>query len=128
LTTTETQTIKPVPEADSIQDVMHPTGFRILVRILMPEELSKSLIEMPQDIRDREWFAQTKAEVMELGPDAYLDERKFPHGPYCKQGDCIVMRSYSGTRFMVRGHLYALINDDTVCGVVHGDPGEVSRA
>jgi co-chaperonin GroES (HSP10) len=120
--------IKPVPEADSIQDVMHPTGFRILVRVLMPEEESKSLIEMPQEIRDREWFAQMKGEVMELGPQAYRDDRKFPTGPWCKRGDCIIMRPYTGTRFMVRGHLYALVNDDSICGVVVGDPGEVSRA
>ena len=94
----------------------------------MPEEKSKSLIEMPAEVRDREWAAEVRGEVMELGPDAYRDPQKFPTGPWCKQGDCVIMRSYSGTRFTIRGHLYALINDDTVAGVVEGDPGEVSRA
>src|SRR5215467_560252 len=102
---------------DQLGGTMHPAGYRILVQILPPEEYLKrwqdSNLVMPDETRDREWAAQIWAVVIELGPEAYKDERKF-RGEWCQPGDQIMMRPYSGTRFMVRGHLYALINDDTV--------------
>ena len=122
--------VAPIPEADKIEGVLRPSGYRILVRILTPEETmrrwSDAGLGMPEEIRDREMAAQLWAEVIELGPDAYRDEKRFPNGSWCKAGEVIMMRPYSGTRFMVRGVLYALINDDTVQGVVF-KLGELER-
>ena len=123
----------PVPRVepdDTIQGLMHPAGYRILVQIVPPEQSLKrwrdSNLVMPDETRDREWAAQHWGIVIELGPEAYADKARFKQ-PWCQPGDSIMMRPYSGTRFMVRGHLYALINDDTVQAVVK-DPGEVERA
>ena len=63
--------------------------------------------------------------VMALGPDSYQDKKRFPHGPYCKKGDFIVMRAYSGTRFLVHGNEFRLINDDSVEAVVEDPRGIV---
>jgi co-chaperonin GroES (HSP10) len=119
-----------IDEDDRIDQTLHPTGFRILVQILPPEEYLKrwqnSNLVMPDEVRDREWQAQLWAYVIELGPEAYKDEKRFQK-PWCQPGDCIIMRPYAGTRFMVRKQLYALINDDTVLAVVT-DPGEIERA
>ena len=52
--------------------------------------------------------------VMKMGADAYQDEKRFPNGPYCNEGDWVLMRSYSGTRFKVHGKEFRLINDDSV--------------
>lgn len=124
--------VKPaIGEDDRIDQTLHPTGFRILVQILPPEEYLKrwqdSNLVMPDEVRAREQQAQLWAFVIEMGPEAYKDKKRFPGKPWCKVGDCIIMRPYSGTRFMVRNHLYALINDDTVLAVVT-DPGEIERA
>jgi co-chaperonin GroES (HSP10) len=124
--------VPAIAEDDQIGGVLHPTGFRILVQILPPEEYLKrwqdSSLVMPDEVRDREWAAQLWALVIELGPEAYQDEQRFPQGrPWCAEGDCIIMRPYTGTRFMVRGGLYALVNDDSVLAVVT-DPSEVERA
>ena len=120
-----------VPESNRIEGVLKPVGYRILVHILPKEETAKRFKEsglvMPEETHDRELMAQTWAEVLDMGDDAYRDDMKFPTGPWCKRGDRIFMRPYSGTRFVVRGELYALINDDTVQGVVTGDPGEIER-
>jgi co-chaperonin GroES (HSP10) len=114
---------------DRIDDILNPAGYHILVRILPPEKSLKrwqnSNLVMPDETRDREWLAQLWALVIKLGPDAYQDERRF-QSRWCKAGDHILMRPYVGTRFMVRGALYALINDDTVLAVVT-DPGELER-
>jgi co-chaperonin GroES (HSP10) len=65
--------------------------------------------------------------VVSMGPDAYSDDKKFPTGPWCKEGDFVMFRSYSGTRFKVMGEEFRLINDDTVEAVVD-DPRGYSRA
>jgi co-chaperonin GroES (HSP10) len=64
--------------------------------------------------------------VIAMGKAAYKDADKFPDGPYCKEGDFVIFRSYSGTRFKLRGEEFRLINDDTVEAVVD-DPREYTR-
>ena len=64
--------------------------------------------------------------VMKLGPDAYSDSSRFPSGAYCGEGDWVLMRSYSGTRFMVHGKEFRLINDDSVEAVVE-DPRGITK-
>ena len=60
-----------------------------------------------------------------MGDDCYKDEKRFPNGHYCKKGDWIIMRSYSGTRFKVHGKEFRLINDDSVEAVVEDPRGIV---
>lgn len=122
---------KAVPEDQKITGTLVPTGFRILLQILPPtddEEKWHDLLYLPAESRDREWHAQLWGLVIDLGPDAYKDKTRFPNGPWCKTGDTVMLRPYSGTRFRVEENLYALINDDTVCAVVTGDPGVIERA
>lgn len=127
----ESMATSVVPEADKIEGVLAPAGYRVLVEVLPPEDTMQrwkdSRLHMPDETREREQAAQLWARVIALGPDAYKDEKRFPTGAWCKPGDAIVIRPYVGTRFMVRGRLYALINDDTVQAVVSGDPGEIER-
>lgn len=119
----------PVLEDDPIEGLVKPAGYRILVEIQPPDKKrwKEAQLEMPQEMREREWQAQMYGVVMELGPEAYQDKNRFPGEGWCKKGDHILIRPYVGTRFMVRGNLYALINDDTVLGIVQGDPGEIER-
>jgi co-chaperonin GroES (HSP10) len=63
--------------------------------------------------------------VLKMGPDAYADAQRFPSGAYCKEGDWVLMRSYSGTRFSVHGKEFRLINDDSVEAVVEDPRGIV---
>ena len=59
--------------------------------------------------------------------EAYKDQDKFPNGPYCKEGDWVIFRSYSGTRFKVENQEFRIINDDTVEAVVE-DPRGVKKS
>jgi co-chaperonin GroES (HSP10) len=65
--------------------------------------------------------------VLKLGVDAYKDEKRFPSGPYCKEGDWVIFRAYSGTRVKIHDKEFRLINDDTVEAVVE-DPRGIERA
>ncbi|PWT73761.1 MAG: hypothetical protein C5B60_07775 [Chloroflexi bacterium] len=119
-----------IAKDDRIDQIMHPAGYRILVQILPPEKSLRrwreSNLQMPDETRDREWAAQHWGTVIELGPEAYADEKRFRR-PWCQPGDHIMMRPYSGMRFFMRGQLYALINDDTVQAIIT-DPAEIERA
>jgi len=65
--------------------------------------------------------------VVKLGPDAYKDEKRFPNGPSCKEGDFIIVRPNSGTRLKIHGREFRIINDDSVEATVE-DPRGIIRA
>lgn len=129
----QTPPAPPVEDDDKIDHLLEPAGFRILVEILPVEETLRrwkdSKLTMTAETREREWQAQVWAKVLRIGRLAFRDRKRFGfwRRPWCKPGDHIMMRPYSGTRFVMRGHLYALINDDTVQAVV-GDVSELERA
>ncbi len=65
--------------------------------------------------------------VMDMGEQAYSDEERFPTGAWCKQGDYVMFRANTGTRFMVNGLEYRLMNDDSIEAVI-ADPAGIKRA
>lgn len=95
-----------------------PMGYRILIALPEVQEKTAGGIIRPDELRKREETASILGLVVELGPDCYNDPDRFPNGAYCKAGDWVIFRSYSGTRFKIKGREYRLINDDTVEGVV----------
>ena len=112
-------------------ELPEPSGYRILIAIPKKEETFKdSKIIIAETERRKEEIASIVGLVVKLGPQAYADPDKFPDGPWCKEGDFIIMRSYSGTRFKITtpdgDQEFRLINDDTVEAVV-ADPRVVTR-
>ena len=104
-----------------------PTRYKILITLPDPEEKTEGgIIKATQTLREEE-IGSIVGMVLELGPDCYKDPSRFPTGPYCKEGDWVMMRSYSGTRFKLEGKEFRLINDDSVEAVVK-DPRGVVKA
>jgi co-chaperonin GroES (HSP10) len=64
--------------------------------------------------------------VVSLGPDCYADKARFPSGAWCKQGDFILVKPYAGSRLVIHGREFRMINDDSVEGVVD-DPRGIKR-
>ena len=64
--------------------------------------------------------------VIKMGPDAFKDEKRFPSGPSCKEGDFVIVRPNTGTRMKIHGREFRIINDDSVEAVVQ-DPRGISR-
>jgi len=104
-----------------------PTGYKLLIKPLEVREKTESGIYMPDALKQAEQTASVIGFVVKAGPDAYKDTDKFPNGPYCKEGDFVIFRSYSGTRFKIEKQEFRLINDDTVEAVVD-DPRGYTRA
>ena len=121
----------PAPEAtdeEKARQLPDPTGWKILCAVPDVEETfeNSAIIKAGQFMKQEE-HATTVLFVMRVGPDAYADKAKFPNGPWCKAGDFVLVRTYSGTRFKIFGKEFRLINDDQVDAVVQ-DPRGLTRA
>ena len=105
-----------------------PSGYRILCAVPEAErefEGDVGLIKSDETIRIEETLT-TVLFVVELGPDCYKAEKRFPTGPWCKKGDFVLIRPHSGSRLVIHGREFRIINDDSVEGVVD-DPRGIKR-
>lgn len=104
-----------------------PVGYKILIAVPELNAKTDGGVYMPDSLKQAEETASIIGYVLKVGSVAYSDPERFPSGPWCKEGDFIIFRSYSGTRFKVMGKEFRIINDDTVEAVVE-DPRGYSRA
>jgi len=107
-----------------------PTGFHILCGLPdISDKIDGTELDLirPSQYAEREQHATTVLFVLKVGPEAYADKTKFPSGPWCKPGDFVLTRTYSGTRLKIFGKEFRIINDDQVDAVVQ-DPRGISRA
>lgn len=103
-----------------------PSGYRILCAIPeIEKEYESGILKSDKTLHDEE-ILTTVLFVVALGPDCYKDPTRFPTGPWCKQGDFILIRPNSGTRLSIHGKEFRIINDDSVEGVVE-DPRGIKR-
>jgi co-chaperonin GroES (HSP10) len=103
-----------------------PTGYRILCAIPESEkEFDNGLAKADETMRNEETLT-TVLFVIDLGPDCYVDKAKFPTGPWCNKGDFVLVRPHAGTRLVIHGREFRIINDDSVEGVV-SDPRGIRR-
>ena len=113
-------------EEKTASQLPKPTGYKLLIALPNPEEKTEGGIIKASQTLEAEEIGSIVGFVIAMGPDAYKSTDRFPTGPYCKEGDWIMMRSYSGTRFKVHGKEFRLINDDSVEAVVE-DPRVVAK-
>ena len=121
----EVSTIPDSPERKAKQ-VPDPSGYRILCGIPNIEETYDGGILKSDMTIQHEELLTTVLFVMKMGPDCYKDKERFPSGPWCKEGDFILVRPHAGTRLKIHGQEFRIINDDSVEGVVE-DPRGISR-
>lgn len=114
-------------DEDKARQLPDPSGYRILCAIPeVEQEYESGIIKADTTINYEEKLA-TVLFVVSLGPDCYLDKDRYPTGPWCKQGDFVIVRPNSGTRLLIHGREFRLINDDSVESVVQ-DPRGIKRA
>ena len=114
-------------EPEKAHQLPKPSGYKILIALPEPEEKTEGGILKAKQTMDLEEIGSICGFVLAVGPDAYKDKKRFPNGAYCKEGDFILMRSYSGTRFKIHGKEFRLINDDSVEAVID-DPRGIIKA
>jgi len=120
-------TVLPQTAEEKARQVPDPSGYRILCGIPQIDDTYESGIVKADTTMHYEELLTTVLFVMKMGPDCYKDEKRFPSGPWCKNGDFILVRPHAGTRLKIHGVEFRIINDDSVEGVVQ-DPRGISRA
>lgn len=112
---------------DKAKQLPRPSGYRILCAIpeIDKEFEEGGLVKADITIRNEELLT-TVLFVVDLGPDCYKDEKRFPSGPWCKQGDFVLVRPHAGSRLVIHGREFRIINDDSIEGVVD-DPRGIKR-
>ena len=127
--------IQPIdqPDSDAVDDqkarqLPVPTGWKLLCIVPdVSDTFDNSDIVKADAYMKSEEHGTTVLFVLSVGIDAYKDPVKFPNGAWCKAGDFVLVRTYSGTRFKMFGKEMRLINDDQVDAVCE-DPRGLTRA
>ena len=111
---------------EKAKQLPQPTGYKILCAIPdIEDEYESGLVKAEATIRHEELLT-TVLFVVALGPDCYKDRAKFPTGAWCKVGDFVLTRPHAGSRLVIHGKEFRMINDDSVEGTVQ-DPRGIKR-
>jgi len=118
---------KTQQEAAKAKLLPEPKGYRILCAVPHVEEECEGGLIKAEDTKRGEEQTTVVLFVVKLGDLCYKDKDRFPTGPWCKEGDFVLTRPYAGTRVVIHGREFRIINDDTVEAVVE-DPRGIRRA
>jgi len=94
---------------------LQPVGCAVLIEPYVPERRG-GLIEIPQNVQGRMAMVDNRATVIEVGVNAWQDERT----PRAAAGDKVLVTSYAGFMAMgpKDGKQYRLVNDrDIFCRI-----------
>lgn len=119
-------TVLPQTPEEKARQLPQPSGYRILCAIPEIENTYESGLVKADITLQHEELLTTVLFVVKMGPDCFKDATRFPSGPWCKEGDFILVRPHAGTRLKIHGQEFRIINDDSVEGVVQ-DPRGISR-
>jgi hypothetical protein len=114
------------PADDKASQLPKPSGYHILCAIPEVDKMYDSGLAKAGETMHIEEVLTTVLFVVEMGPDCYKDPNKFPSGAWCKKGDFVLVRPNSGSRLVIHGREFRMINDDTVEGTVD-DPRGIKR-
>lgn len=126
LIASNSDTVVPQTADEKASQLPRPSGYRILCAIPEVEkEYESGLLKADQTLHHEEVLT-TVLFVVKKGPDCYKDKDRFPTGDWCQEGDFILVRPNAGTRLVIHGKEFRIINDDSVEGTVD-DPRGIKR-
>lgn len=128
----EAREAAPVEQSDEekAKQIPKPAGWKILCAVPqldIGEKFEGSTLYRPAVDTYQEAQATVVLFVIALGADAYADKARYPSGPWCKEGDFVIVRQYSGTFVRIRGKDFRFLNEDQIEGTIE-DPRGVVRA
>ena len=115
------------PSKTNLDKLPNPTGWRLLVMPFQVKEETKGGIIIAQETLDRARAAVQVGYVLKLGPLCYVDEERYPTGPWCKEKDWVIFARYAGSRMEIEGGEIRMLNDDEVLGTID-DPKDLIHA
>jgi len=89
---------------------LHPVGHAVLVKMYEPE-IEKSIIAIPETVRQSTKMVETRAIVVEIGPNAWKGEP-----PRVAVGEKVMISKFAGVNAQgpLDKQLYRVVNDNDI--------------
>ena len=114
------QTIPKSPEGvkNYINILPKPVGYRMLVRPWSGEKKTKGGILITESTQETIEMTTVVGLVILMGDLCYKDEKKFPNGAWCKEGQFVIYGRYAGSRFKTKYGEHRILNDDEIIATI----------
>ena len=115
---------KAEKEKKEVEKIPTPCGFRIVLFPLKLDSKTSAGIHLTDDTVEQAQITTNICKVLRVGSEAYKDKDRFPTGPWCKEGDWVLITKYAGSRIRIEGGELRIINDDEILAVLD-DPRDI---
>ena len=114
------QSIPTSPEGvkSYINILPKPVGYRMLIRPWSGEKKTKGGILLSDTTHEMIEMTTVVGLVIMMGELCYKDEKKFPGGPWCKEGQFVIYGRYAGSRFKTKYGEHRILNDDEIIATI----------
>ena len=103
---------------DYISILPKPVGYRMLIRPWSGEKKTKGGILLSDTTHEMIEMTTVVGLVIMMGELCYKDEKKFPKGPWCKEGQFVIYGRYAGSRFKTKYGEHRILNDDEIIATI----------
>ena len=117
----------PEKQKKELEKVPQPTGWRMVLYPLKLESKTSGGLHLTDDTVEQSQIATNVCKVLKMGPSCYKDETRFPDGPWCKEGNWVLITRYAGSRIKIDGGELRIVNDDEILAVID-DPRDILPA
>ena len=117
----------PEKQKKELEKVPTPTGFRMVLYPLKLESKTSGGLHLTDDTVEQSQIATNVCKVLKMGPSCYKEKEKFPDGPWCKEGNWVLITRYAGSRIRIEGGELRIVNDDEILAVID-DPRDILPA
>ena len=117
----------PEKQKKELEKVPTPTGFRMVLYPLKLESKTSGGLHLTDDTVEQSQIATNVCKVLRMGPSCYKDKERFPDGPWCKEGNWVLITRYAGSRIKIDGGELRIVNDDEILAVID-DPRDILPA
>ena len=112
---------------NEVEKIPQPSGWRMVLFPLKLQGKTKGGVLLTDDTVTESQVTTNICKVLKMGPECYKDKEKFPSGPWCNEGDWVLITRYAGSRIRIDGGELRIINDDEILAVVD-DPRDILPA
>ena len=112
---------------NEFEKIPQPSGWSMVLFPLKLQGKTKGGVLLTDDTVTESQVTTNICKVLKMGPECYKDKEKFPSGPWCKEGDWVLITRYAGSRIRIDGGELRIINDDEILAVVD-DPRDILPA
>jgi len=114
-------------EKKELEKIPKPVGWRIVLFPLIFKGKTKGGVILTYETVVESQITTNICKVLKTGSLCYKDKERYPDGPWCKEGDWVIITRYAGSRVKIDGGELRIINEDEILAVVD-DPRDILPA